>query len=137
MVFPKIVKSERGPNDKAHNTPKKPQISVFSNVAFWRFNPCSSIKNEMEISLMDIVDVREAKNNNKKNATDQKCPPSIWEKIVGSTSNTKVGPAVGSAPKEKTAGKIIMPERTATNVSRMAVITELRTRRVESEKYDA
>lgn len=91
-------------------------------VAFFRLIFFSSQKKVIEISLMETVEVRDARKRSRKNSDDHTAPPGSWLKMNGSTSNTKVGPASGDIPKEKTAGKMITPASIATTESRMAVV---------------
>ena len=121
-------------NDSAHNEPNTMAMIVLSHVAFLRDMLCSSVKNVMKISLIEMVDVIEAKNSSTKNANDQKYPPGICWKMLGKTSKTSFGPAVGSAPKENTAGNMITPASTATHVSSKAIIVALLTSGVLFEK---
>lgn len=118
-----IVKLLNGPKLKAHKTPPTSPIKELIIVDFLRENPCSSQKYEMDISLMDTVEVREARNSRIKKRVDQINPAGSWLKIYGSTSKTSVGPASGDKPKENTAGKIIIPARVATAESNMEVLS--------------
>lgn len=137
-----IVKSRnftslRTLNDRAHSEPKTIAIIVFIAVALFLVILYSSVKKVIEISLMEIVDVMDAKKSSIKNAADQKYPPGICWKMLGRISKTSFGPAAGSNPKENTAGNIIIPAIIATKVSKMAIIVALLTSGVLSEKYDA
>ena len=76
----------------------------------------------MEISLIETVDVREAKKSKRKKSVDHNIPAGSWLKILGNTSKTNVGPADGCKPKVKTAGKITTPASIATIESRHAVV---------------
>ena len=96
----------------------------------------SSVKNAIDTSLIEIVEVSEAKKRRKKKSIDHICAPGICENIEGSTSNTSAGPCTGDMPNENTAGKMIIPARIATRVSSEAVIVALRTMRVSFEKYE-
>lgn len=88
----------------------------------------------MPISLIDIVEVNEARNSRKKNNDDHNAPHGNRWKMSGSISKTSLGPAEGSAPNVNTAGNIMTPARTATHVSRAEVTTALLTSGVRSEK---
>ena len=81
-----------------------------------------------------MVDVIDAKNSNKKNATDHRYPPGNCWNISGSIWNTSFGPAAGSISNENTAGNMMMPESIATSVSSNATTVALRTSGVLSEK---
>ena len=62
-----------------------------------------------------IVEVNAAKAIKRKNIADHSCGAAISLKTNGSVSNIKVGPCVGSKPSTlNTAGKIIIPDNTAT-----------------------
>ena len=96
----------------------------------------SSVKNAIDTSLMEIVEVSDAKKSRKKKRIDHICAPGICANIDGNTSNTSAGPFTGDMPNENTAGNIITPARMATRVSSVAVIVALRTMRVSFEKYE-
>lgn len=96
----------------------------------------SSVRNAIDTSLIEIVEVSDAKNNKKKKSIDHICAPGICAKIEGSTSNTSAGPCTGDIPNENTAGNMISPASIATRVSSDAVIVALRTMRVSFEKYE-
>ena len=57
--------------------------------------------------------------------------------MLGKISNTNLGPASGSMPKENTTGNIIMPERMATRVSNTATMVAFFASESLSLKYDA
>ena len=60
---------------------------------------CRSSQNHaIEISLMEMVLVSDARNSSRKNSALHTAPPGISEKMAGSTSNTSFGPAAGSWP---------------------------------------
>ena len=71
-VMPNILKSLITLNDSEHNMPSTMQIAVLSTVAEERFIFSSSIKHTMQVSLIEMVDVSEAKNSNTKKASDHK-----------------------------------------------------------------
>lgn len=54
--------------------------------------------------------------------------------MAGKTSNTSFGPSAGDWPKVNTAGKIITPANTATNVSSDAVVAAVRTKSIRRLK---
>lgn len=66
---------------------------------------------------MLIPDVMAAKNNKKKNNKPTNIGQGSFEKSSGKDIKTKVAPAVGVTPKEKTIGNIITPAMTAISVS--------------------
>lgn len=131
---PKTLLSLKYPKDNALKTPPHSAMMRLSADAFVRVIFFSSVKNAIDTSLIEIVEVRDAKNRRKKKRIDHNCPPGICVKIEGKTSNTSAGPCTGDMPKENTAGKIIKPARIATSVSSEAVIVALRTMRVSLEK---
>lgn len=133
---PKKLKSLKYPNDKALNTPPQSAMMRLIEEALARDIFFSSVKNAIDTSLMEIVEVSEAKKSRTKNNIDHICAPGICAKIEGNTSNTSAGPCTGDMPNENTAGKIITPARMATRVSSDAVIVALRTMRVSFEKYE-
>ena len=71
----------------------------------------------MEHSSSDIEEVSAATKKSRKKITAKTTPPLIFAKRVGTVMKVSPGPAAGSAPKAKTAGKIISPARKATAVS--------------------
>ena len=125
-----MVKSDNAPKLNAQITPKTQAIIVFKIVAFLLDILFSSTKKAIDISLIDIVEVSDAKNRRKKNKADHTTPPGRWWNMEGSTSKTRAGPAVGLILNVKTAGKIIIPANNATVVSNEAVIVALLARRV-------
>lgn len=124
----------RGPNESAQREPKNSAIAVQTIHAFERLKRPCSVRKVIEISLIDIVDDNDARKSIKKNNVAQIAPAGIIENIRGSTSNIRVGPSAGDIPKVNTAGKIIIPARIATRVSRPAVAAALRTMFVLSLK---
>ena len=132
--FPNIVMSLRGPKLRAHNRPPTTLMAAERRVADLRLIFFSSQKKDIEISLIDTVEVSEARKRRRKKRVDHTIPPGRRLNISGSTSKTSVGPAWGETPKEKTAGKIIMPASKATTESSTEVMTAVRPRRVSLEK---
>ena len=62
-----------------------------------------------------------AKVINRKNRLPHKMPPFILTKTLGKVMNMRLGPEFTSMPKQKQAGKIIMPDIMATKVSRVQI----------------
>ena len=58
-----------------------------------------------------------AKIMNRKNSVPQRRPPAMFVKTFGSVRKMSAGPSFGSTPKEKHAGKMIVPAISATKVS--------------------
>ncbi len=58
------------PNDIAHSVPNIIAIAVFRRVAFLRSIFFSSVKNAIDTSLIEIVEVIEVMNSRKKNSDD-------------------------------------------------------------------
>lgn len=58
----------------------------------------------------------------RKNILPHKMPPFILTKTLGKVMNMRLGPEFTSMPKEKQAGKIIMPDMMATKVSRAQIL---------------
>ena len=69
-VMPKILNSLITLNDNEQSTQSTMQMPVLSIVAERRFIFSSSIKHTIQVSLIDMVEVSEAKNSNTKNASD-------------------------------------------------------------------
>ena len=80
-VMPKIFQSAAAPNDSAQSEPKTMAMTVLSIEAFSRVIFHSSQKKEMEISLMEMVDVIDARKSRKKKAVAHICPPGVCEKM--------------------------------------------------------
>ena len=135
-MCPKIVIPLKLPNESAHIEPKISAMPVLSHVAFLRLIFFSSVKKAIETSLIEIVEDSDAMNNRKKKSDDQMMLPGSWLKMLGSISNTNVGPCSGDTPKVNTAGNIMTPARMATEVSSNAVVVALRTIRVLLLKYE-
>ena len=135
-MCPKIVIPLKLPNASAHIETKTSAIPVLSHVAFLRLIFFSSVKNAIETSLIEMVEDSDAINNRKKKSDDQIMLPGSWLKMLGSISNTNVGPCSGDTPKVNTAGNIMTPARMATEVSSNAVVVALRTIRVLLLKYE-
>ena len=112
---PNKLLSLKYPNDNALSTPPMSAIHRLSVEALVRDIFFSSLRNAIDTSLIEIVEVSDAKNNRKKNRIDHNCPPGIWAKIEGRTSNTRAGPCTGDMPNENTAGKMIIPDSCATH----------------------
>ena len=109
--------------DKALSTATIVIKVAVTAMAFMREILYSSIKKAMEISLSEIVDVIDAKNNKIKKRTAQMVPPGNCWKMVGKISKMSLGPALGSSSNENTAGNIIMPANIATKVSSDDIVT--------------
>ena len=67
--------AERLPKLRAQRRPPNRAIREDTIVAFFRLIRFSSQKNVMEISLMDIVEVSEARKRRRKNKVDHTTPP--------------------------------------------------------------
>lgn len=83
-----IVNSAKGPNDRLHKIANITTINIVQITPLILLNPHEPVRNAIEVSNKEIVEVREAMNNKTKNSTDQKIPPGIFIKIEGNTSNT-------------------------------------------------
>ena len=118
------------PNDSAHNEPKNIDSPILVAVALRRDILNSSHRYAVVISAIEMVEVSDARNSRRKNNVAQNDPPVMLANIDGNTSNTSLGPASGCCPNVNTAGKIIILASIATNVSRPAVISDVRSRGV-------
>lgn len=76
-----MVKSLRGPKLMAHSTPPTRAMTDESIVAFRRVMCFSSQKYVMEISLMETVEVSDARNSSRKKRVDHIIPPGNWLKM--------------------------------------------------------
>ena len=68
-------------------------------------------------SIMQMVEVRQAKKSSRKKTVEKSIPNFICAKMVGSVINTSGGPIPASILKEAQAGKMIKPKRIAARVS--------------------
>ena len=60
---------------------------------------------------------------NRKNSAPHSRPPAMLTNTRGSVMKIRAGPLLASTPKEKQAGKMIMPDIRATKVSRQQIRT--------------
>ncbi len=89
--------------------------------AFWRLTFSSSVTYVIITSKIEITEVKAAINKSKKKRAPKIFPPGICKKTFGNVMNTRPGPAVGSIPNAKTAGKIATPASRAIIVSATAM----------------
>ena len=136
MFLPHSLTSSSTLNDKAAIVASTKVNRAVQLIARGRDNLRSSMRKVMGISLNEMVEVNEAKNTSRKNSNAHTYPPVICWKIPGKTSKINLGPAVGSKPKENTAGKIITPDRIATSVSITATVVASLASDVSSLKYE-
>lgn len=73
--MPNIVKSLKGPKLNAQINPPASPISDETTVDFLRLHLFSSQKYVIDISLMDTVEVSDARKRSRKNNVDQIAPP--------------------------------------------------------------
>ncbi len=66
---------------------------------------------------MEMEDVSAATAIRIKKRTQKKNPPGIWAKRLRRVIKTRLGPALGSTAKARTAGKMAIPDRIAIRVS--------------------
>ena len=83
-------------NERAHGIAEKYTNTAMVNVAFFLEYLSSSVKYATLTSNIEIAEVISAIDNNKKNKSAKKYPPTNWESNGGKTWNTSPGPAVGS-----------------------------------------
>ena len=81
-----------------------------------------SINVAVGTSKILIPEVKAATNNNTKNAAETTFPKGICENIFGKVTKTSPAPEFGSRPNEKTAGKIIIPAKSANAVSENIIV---------------
>ena len=98
---------------------KRPQTTV----AFFRDQPKLSMQLAMMFSNTARTVVKLAKVMNRKNSAPHTRPPAMWRNTRGSVMKIRDGPLPASTPKEKQAGKMIMPDMKATKVSRAQMRT--------------
>lgn len=108
-VFPAMVASFNGPNDKVVKTPKILAAIVASTVASQRFILNSSVTKRTITSNNDIEDVSAAITKRMKNISEKKVPPGIFANISGKTTKTRPVPSSGDIPNENIAGNIATP----------------------------
>ena len=83
--------------------------------------PKLSVTHATRFSKTAVTVEKLAKDINTKNSVPHTIPNGMLMKILGSVTNISEGPWLGATPKEKHAGKIMMPEAMATIVSRTAI----------------
>lgn len=118
MVLSNNFKLESIPKDKEAKTLINAIIEETITVAFFLDILQFSINAAIGVSIMLIPDVMAANSKSTKNKTPNNAPNGNLTNISGSEININVAPAVGSTPKENTIGKIIIPAKSAINVSK-------------------
>ncbi len=73
-------------------------------------------------STILIAEVTAALNNKTKNAKEIQFPKAIWENIFGKVTKASPAPEFGSILNENTAGKIIIPAKSANAVSDKIIV---------------
>ena len=102
----------RIPKDQA--TRPKPSVAVI--LLIFR----DSISQATPGSINEIDELNAAMLNRIKNKVPKNTPNGIELKAIGNVTNTKPGPSEAARPLAKTIGKIAMPAKRATPVSRAA-----------------
>lgn len=80
------------PEEREQSVLKTNTILVSKSVAFRRVNFICSMKKATATSHNEIVEVRAATDNSKKNNDDQSTGAGILPKILGNVTNTSSGP---------------------------------------------
>ena len=111
----------KGPWDNEANIPIVNIKIVDIMAAFSLLILNLSIPKDTTASNIDMVLVRAAKANNKKNSIPNIYPPGIWGNTLGNVTNTRPGPLSGSIPKANTTGNIAIPAKIAIKVSAIAI----------------
>ena len=91
-------------------------------IAFLLSIPKLSVIHATRFSKTAVTVEKLAKDINTKNSVPQTIPRGMLMKILGSVTNISEGPWLGATPKEKQAGKMMIPDATATMVSSTAIL---------------
>ncbi len=122
ILFPKNVISDNTLKERADGMPTKKINSPVSQAIFVLLFPFLLVSAATTISSIENADVNVANRNKAKKNSKNNLPKMIWSKTDGKTIKSSPGPAVGSNPKENTAGKIASPARR--EMKRFMITTE-------------
>ena len=98
MERPKMLMPDSTPNESIIKIPTMNSTRATPMVAFFRSIFHSSTAYPTMASIMQIVEVRQAKKRSRKNTVAKMAPPFICAKIVGSVMKTSGGPMLPSMP---------------------------------------
>ena len=113
--FPRIVTSDQTPKESAEGIPRK-KISSPTNQEYRLRLRASPLDREATmISSIEKAEVSVANKNRTINTSRNRLPNGMCSNTEGSMINSRPGPAVGSNPREKTAGKIASPANKETS----------------------
>ena len=121
-LFPMIVTSLRMLNPR---TQGKDSISISRQLmmqAFFLDIRNESMQLERMFSNTAITVEKLAKVMKRKKRLPHKMPPFMFTKTLGKVIKIRLGPEFTSMPKEKQAGKIMIPDIIATKVSRKQIL---------------
>ena len=120
-LFPMIVTSLKILNPSIHGKDNTRIRMQFMMQAFFLDILNESMQLERMFSNTAITVEKLAKVMKRKNRLPHRMPPFILTKTLGKVMNMRLGPEFTSIPKQKQAGKIIMPDIMATKVSRAQI----------------
>ena len=122
--IPNILNSDIRLKERALKTPNI-QANVpktIEAVILFNFNSTNqaTLGSKSEIEELSAAMVKRIKKRTPKND-----PNGIPLKAIGKVTKTKPGPSAGDKPLEKTIGKIAIPAKSATKVSKKATVSEV------------
>ena len=121
-LFPMIVTSLKILNPSMHGKDNTRIRMQFMMQAFLLDKWNESMQLERMFSNTAITVEKLAKVMKRKNRLPHRMPPFILTKTLGKVMNIRLGPEFTSMPKEKQAGKIMIPDIIATKVSRKQIL---------------
>lgn len=123
-----IVKSDQTPTDSEQMELSTNRGRMTIMQALMRFMLNCSCKNAIATSPKDMVEVKAATVNKKKNSTDHNCVNGIWAKISGKVTKTNADPAIlwSDSPNVMTPGNIMIPIKNATDKSSSDTVIAVR-----------
>ena len=121
-LFPMIVKSLKILNPSIHGKDNTRIRMQFMMQAFFLDILNESMQLERMFSKTAITVEKLAKVMKRKKRLPHKMPPFMFTKTLGKVIKIRLGPEFTSMPKEKQAGKIMIPDIIATKVSRKQIL---------------
>ena len=121
-LFPMIVTSLKILNPSMHGKDNTRIRMQFMMQAFFLDILNESMQLERMFSKTAITVEKLAKVMKRKKRLPHKMPPFMFTKTLGKVIKIRLGPEFTSMPKEKQAGKIMIPDIIATKVSRKQIL---------------
>ena len=121
-LFPMIVTSLKMLNPSMHGKDNTRIRMQFMMQAFFLDILNESMQLERMFSKTAITVEKLAKVMKRKKRLPHKMPPFMFTKTLGKVIKIRLGPEFTSMPKEKQAGKIMIPDIIATKVSRKQIL---------------